>query len=128
MELVLPMYNAHPYFSLKNLGKIVRIMHGKVQQIVLFYLIFEKGKNTFHWFMRMYVWQFAKAAQAVPVRGQLKPGSLPPRFTLPSPFYAPEHWAQRGQGTGPGSRSGSNSAASSQRAEQAASPPVRLSL
>ena len=21
MELVLPMYNAHPYFSLKNLGK-----------------------------------------------------------------------------------------------------------
>ena len=31
MELVLPMYNAHPYFSLKNLGKNVRIVHGKIQ-------------------------------------------------------------------------------------------------
>ena len=29
MELVLPMYNVHPYFSLKNLGKKVSIIHGK---------------------------------------------------------------------------------------------------
>ena len=28
-ELVLPMYNVHPYFSLKNLGKKVHIIHGK---------------------------------------------------------------------------------------------------
>ena len=27
MELVLPMYNVHPYFSLKNLGKEVCIIH-----------------------------------------------------------------------------------------------------
>ena len=31
MELALPMYNAHPYFSLKNLGKKVLIIHGKIQ-------------------------------------------------------------------------------------------------
>ena len=30
MELVLPMFNAHPYFSLKNLGKKVHIIHGKM--------------------------------------------------------------------------------------------------
>ena len=30
MELVLPMYNVHPYFSLKNLGKKVSIIHGKI--------------------------------------------------------------------------------------------------
>ena len=30
-ELVVPMYNAHPYFSLKNLGKKVHIIHGKIQ-------------------------------------------------------------------------------------------------
>ena len=30
MELVLPMYNAYPYFSLKNLGKTVHIIHGKI--------------------------------------------------------------------------------------------------
>ena len=30
MELVLPMYNAHPYISLKNLGKNVHITHGKI--------------------------------------------------------------------------------------------------
>ena len=29
MELVLPRYNVHPYFSLKNLGKKVHIIHGK---------------------------------------------------------------------------------------------------
>ena len=29
MELVLPMYNVHPYFSLKNLGKKVCIISGK---------------------------------------------------------------------------------------------------
>ena len=32
-ELVLPMYNAHPYFSLKNLGKKVLIIHGKIRYI-----------------------------------------------------------------------------------------------
>ena len=29
MELVLAIYNVHPYFSLKTLGKKVRIIHGK---------------------------------------------------------------------------------------------------
>ena len=31
MELVLPMYNVHPYFSLRNLVKKVYILHGKIQ-------------------------------------------------------------------------------------------------
>ena len=30
-EIVLPMSNAHPYFSLRNLGKAVHIIHGKIQ-------------------------------------------------------------------------------------------------
>ena len=30
MELVLPMHNAHPYFSLKNLGKKVHIIRIKI--------------------------------------------------------------------------------------------------
>ena len=30
MELVLPMYNAYPYFSLTDLGKEVYIVHGKI--------------------------------------------------------------------------------------------------
>ena len=30
MELVLPMYNAHPYFSFKNLGKKVHIIHSNM--------------------------------------------------------------------------------------------------
>ena len=30
MELALPMYNTHPYFPLKNLGKKVCIIHGKM--------------------------------------------------------------------------------------------------
>ena len=29
-ELLLPMYNAHPYFSLKNLGKSMCILLGKI--------------------------------------------------------------------------------------------------
>ena len=29
-ELVLPMYNVHPYFPLKNLGKKMRIIHSKI--------------------------------------------------------------------------------------------------
>ena len=33
MELILPIYNAHPYFSLKNLGKNMRIVHGQIQLI-----------------------------------------------------------------------------------------------
>ena len=33
MELVLPMYNAHPYFSLKNVGKNVCIIHCKIRLI-----------------------------------------------------------------------------------------------
>ena len=28
--LIIPMYNVHPYFSLKNLGKKVRIIHSKI--------------------------------------------------------------------------------------------------
>ena len=31
MELVLPMYNVHLYFSLKNWGKTVCFIHGKIQ-------------------------------------------------------------------------------------------------
>ena len=31
MELVLPMYNVHPYFSLRNLGPKVCIIHSKMQ-------------------------------------------------------------------------------------------------
>ena len=30
MELVLPMYNVHPYFSLKNLGQTMLIIHSKI--------------------------------------------------------------------------------------------------
>ena len=30
-ELVLPMYNVHPYFSLKNLGKKVHIIRSRIQ-------------------------------------------------------------------------------------------------
>ena len=30
MELVLPMYNVHLYFSLKNLDKKVFMIHGKI--------------------------------------------------------------------------------------------------
>ena len=33
--LVLPMYSVHPYFSLKNLGKKVCILHGKIQYFSL---------------------------------------------------------------------------------------------
>ena len=33
MELVLPMHNMHPYFSLKNLGKKVHIRCGKIRYI-----------------------------------------------------------------------------------------------
>ena len=33
MELLLPMYNVHPYFSLKDLGKKVHIIHGQVRFI-----------------------------------------------------------------------------------------------
>ena len=35
MELVLPMYNAHPYFCLKNLGKKVCTSYGKIWHISL---------------------------------------------------------------------------------------------
>ena len=34
MELVLPMYNAHPYFSLKNVGKNVCIIHCKIRYFI----------------------------------------------------------------------------------------------
>ena len=33
MELILPMYNAHPHFSFKNLGRKVCIIHGKIQYL-----------------------------------------------------------------------------------------------
>ena len=33
MELVLPMYNTHPYFSLKNLRKSMHIIHDKIRYI-----------------------------------------------------------------------------------------------
>ena len=36
MELPPPMYNVHPYFSLKNLGKKVSIVHGKIPYIISF--------------------------------------------------------------------------------------------
>ena len=35
MGLVLPIYNGHPYSSLKTLGKKVCIMHGKIWQLQL---------------------------------------------------------------------------------------------
>ena len=31
MELILPMYNVHPYLSLKNLGKKVHIIQSKIR-------------------------------------------------------------------------------------------------
>ena len=39
MKLVIPMYNVHPSFSLKNLGKNVCIIHGKICYVILFTLI-----------------------------------------------------------------------------------------
>ena len=33
MELVLAMYNAHPYFPLKNLGRKVHMIHDKIQYL-----------------------------------------------------------------------------------------------
>ena len=41
MELVPPMCNVHPYFSLKNLGKKVRIIHGKIQYAAKLILLFD---------------------------------------------------------------------------------------
>ena len=32
-ELVLPMYNVHPYVSLRHLGKKVCIIHSKIQYL-----------------------------------------------------------------------------------------------
>ena len=37
MELILPMYDTHPYFSLKNLGKNVCIIHGKNGNLEMVY-------------------------------------------------------------------------------------------
>ena len=34
MELVLPIHNVHPYFSLKNVGKKLHITHGEIQYLV----------------------------------------------------------------------------------------------
>ena len=39
MELALPMFNVHPYLSLKNLSKKVCIIHNKIQQIDLWYIL-----------------------------------------------------------------------------------------
>ena len=36
MELVVPMYNAHPDFSLKNLGKEVYIIHSEIWYVSFF--------------------------------------------------------------------------------------------
>ena len=35
MKLALSMYNARPYFSLKNLGKNVCIIHGEIRYVNL---------------------------------------------------------------------------------------------
>ena len=35
MELVLPMYNVHSYFYLKNLGKKIHIIHSKIWYLLL---------------------------------------------------------------------------------------------
>ena len=40
MELVLLMYNAHPYFSLKNLGSILHIIHDKILYFLFLVLDF----------------------------------------------------------------------------------------
>ena len=52
IELVLPMYNTHPYFSLKNVGKNAHTRHSKMW----FYLtliraatIFKKQKENKCW-------------------------------------------------------------------------------
>ena len=34
IQLVLPTDNAHPYFSLKNVGKKVSIIHGKIRVVL----------------------------------------------------------------------------------------------
>ena len=34
--IITPMYNVHPYFSLKNLGKKVHIRHGKVWYVLIY--------------------------------------------------------------------------------------------
>ena len=31
--IIIPMYNAHPYFSLRNVGKNMQIIHGKIQYL-----------------------------------------------------------------------------------------------
>ena len=43
--IFIPMYNVHPYFSLKNLGKKVHIIHGKIR-----YLFFYPHLKTFFFF------------------------------------------------------------------------------
>ena len=40
MELVLPMYNAHPYFPLKNVGKIVCTIYMAKFSISLYVIFF----------------------------------------------------------------------------------------
>ena len=47
MELVLPMYNAHPYFSLKNLGKKTRTVYTAKHYILLF--LVQRGRHCYKW-------------------------------------------------------------------------------
>ena len=46
MEVVLPVYNAHSYFSLKNLGKNVCIIHGKIWYIHTHFNSFVTAKTN----------------------------------------------------------------------------------
>ena len=69
MELVLLMYNVHPYFSLKNLGKKVHIIHGKIQYFLptsyfwlLVVLHFQSHRSIFNFDFSL---SFAALAQSV---------------------------------------------------------------
>ena len=66
MELILSMYNVHSYFSLKNLGKKVHVIHGKIRYINsgwtfsrhTSYACFNvqyKGKLPFPWVMLLII-------------------------------------------------------------------------
>ena len=48
MELALPMYNVHPYSSLKNLGKKAHLIHGKNTEFLLCCTAEAGGGFLFH--------------------------------------------------------------------------------
>ena len=102
-ELVLSMYNVHPYFSLKNLGKNVHMKHGKIQRLgmggVLPFPSLRKQRSNQG---RKRVREDTEATQSIPSLPQLlwchleSQGSSP--FLLCSlheyelPFHHPSRW------------------------------------